>query len=125
MSKTILIVDDCATTRRLVSLYLRPCGYDIVQAENGVEALEKLAQQPVDLVVTDMNMPLMDGVALTQELKNTPQYRAIPVLMLTTESTETEQRHGVQAGVDAYLIKPVTQAQLTKEAKRLLETACA
>lgn len=120
MGKSILIVDDCKTTRRLVGLYLKSEGYSLVQAENGLEALEKLAQGPVDLVITDMNMPHMDGVALTRSLKEDQALRSIPVIMLTTEGGERERQHGAAAGVATYLTKPVAQAQLAQEVKRVL-----
>ncbi|MGH7230377.1 MAG: response regulator [Nitrospiraceae bacterium] len=120
MAKSVLIVDDCATTRRLVSLYLKREGYRPIQAENGLEALEKLAYGPVDLIVTDMNMPQMDGVALTRAVKDSPTLGAIPVLMLTTESTESERNHGISAGAAAFMTKPVTQERLAEEVRRLL-----
>ena len=121
MEHSVLIVDDCLTTRRLVSMYLKSAGYSLVQAENGFDALEKLAQGPVDLIVTDMNMPRMDGVALTRALKQDPTLEAIPVLMLTTENAESERAKGVAAGVSAYLTKPVAQGRLLEEVRRLID----
>ena len=120
MAKSILIVDDSRTTRRLVGLYLKSEGYALVQAENGLEALEKLAQGPVDLIITNMNMPHMDGVALTRSLKQDKALRSIPVVMLTTEAGEQERQSGLAAGVSAYLIKPVAQARLAQEVRRVL-----
>ncbi len=125
MSKSVLIVDDCATTRRLVGLYLKQEGFALVQAENGLEALEKLAQAPVDLVITDMNMPRMDGVSLTRALKQDQAYASIPVVMLTTEDAATEREHGMAAGAAAYLVKPVNQQLLVREVKRVLSGALA
>lgn len=120
MAETILIVDDCATTRRLLSVYLRQEGYELVHAVNGLDALEKLARRPVDVVITDMNMPRMDGVALTRALKEDPVFKYIPILMLTTEGEERERQQGLEAGAAAYLIKPVTQGQLAQEVRRTL-----
>ncbi|WP_447972138.1 response regulator [Nitrospira sp. Kam-Ns4a] len=120
MPRTILIVDDCATTRRLVGLYLKPTGCTLLQAENGLEALEKLAQGPVDLIITDMNMPRMDGIALTRSLKQDRALEAIPVLMLTTEDADKERETGLAAGAAAYLTKPVSQERLVGEVRRLL-----
>ncbi len=122
MADTILIVDDCATTRRLLSVYLRQEGYELIHAVNGLEALEKLARQPVDLVITDLNMPRMDGVALTRMLKQDSAFKEIPIVMLTTEGEERERSHGLEAGAAAYLIKPVTQEQLAQEVRRMLES---
>ncbi|TAJ32025.1 MAG: response regulator, partial [Nitrospirae bacterium] len=103
MSKAVMIVDDCATTRRLVGLYMKQEGYALVQAENGLEALEKLARSPVDLIITDMNMPQMDGVALTRSLKQDQTLGSIPVLMLTSEDADNERKNGLAAGAAAYL----------------------
>jgi CheY-like chemotaxis protein len=120
MAETILIVDDCATTRRLLSVYLRQEGYDLVHAVNGLDALEQLARRPVDLVITDLNMPQMDGVELTRTLKADPVLTGIPIVMLTTEGEECERQHGLEAGATAYLIKPVTQEQLAQAVRRTL-----
>lgn len=120
MAETILIVDDCATTRRLLSTYLRQEGYQLVHAVNGLDALEQLARRPVDLVITDVNMPQMDGVALTLALKQDSVFSRIPIVMLTTEDEERERRQGLQAGAAAYLVKPVTQEQLAQEVRRSL-----
>lgn|SRR5574341_383056 len=125
MAKSILIVDDCKTTRRLVGLYLKGEGYSLVQAENGLEALEKLAQGLVDLVITDMNMPHMDGVALTRSLREDAAFRSIPVIMLTTEAGERERQHSMAAGVATYLTKPVAQARLAQEVRRVLDECAA
>lgn len=120
MATSVLIVDDCKTTRQLVSLYLKPEGYSLVQAEDGLEALEKLARSPVDLIITDINMPRMDGVALTRALKEDDAYRAIPVIMLTTESSDKERHNGLAAGAAGYLVKPVAQNRLVQEVRRVL-----
>ena len=119
MPKQVLIVDDCAVTRKLVALYLKKAGFGSVQAENGLEALEKLAHEAVDLVVTDLNMPRMDGLALTKSLRSEPQYARLPIVMLTTESEETARVMGLKAGVSAYLIKPVTQERLDEVVQTL------
>lgn len=123
MSKSVLIVDDCPFTRSLLSLYLTGHGYDLMQAENGLDALEQLARRPADLVITDVNMPHMDGLALTKALKGDPTYQHIPVVMLTTETAEKERDSGLQAGAARYLTKPVSQGVLTAEIKTLLQDA--
>jgi two-component system chemotaxis response regulator CheY len=125
MGKSVLIVDDCATTRRLVGLYLKQEGFSLVQAENGIEALEKLARSSVDLVITDMNMPQMDGVSLTRALKQDQAYASIPVVMLTTEDAAIEREQGMAAGAAAYLVKPIKQQHLVQEVKRVLSEAIA
>lgn len=123
MGKSVLIVDDCATTRKLVGLYLKQQGFSLVQAENGLEALEKMAQTPVDLVITDMNMPRMDGLSLTRALKQDQAYASIPVVMLTTEDAAKEREQGMAAGAAAYLVKPVNQQLLVQEVTRVLAGA--
>jgi two-component system chemotaxis response regulator CheY len=120
MATSILIVDDCKTTRSLVGLYLKSEGVTLLQAEDGLEALEKLARNSVDLIITDINMPRMDGVALTRALKSDDAYRAIPVIMLTTEQSDKERTNGLAAGAAGYLVKPVAQERLMQEVKRVL-----
>ena len=120
MNKSVLIVDDCPFTRRLVSLYLAGQGYDLAQAEDGLDALEQLARRPADLVITDLNMPHMDGLTLTRSLKGDPAYKNIPVIMLTTETAEKERDSGLQAGAARYLTKPVSRSHLAAEVKSLL-----
>ena len=119
MPKRVLVVDDCVVTRKLVALYLRKAGFGSVQAENDLEALEKLAQESVDLVVTDLNMPRMDGLALTKSLRSEIRYARLPIVMLSTETEETERAKGLQAGVSVYLTKPVTQERLDEVLKTL------
>jgi two-component system, chemotaxis family, chemotaxis protein CheY len=119
MVKQALVVDDCAVTRRLVALYLKSAGFGSVQAENGLEALEKLAQEPIDIIVTDLNMPRMDGLALTKALRTESQYSRLPIVMLTTEHEDSERSKGMEAGVSVYLTKPVTKDQLGEVVKTL------
>jgi two-component system chemotaxis response regulator CheY len=119
MGKQALVVDDCAVTRRMVSMYLKAAGFVCVQAENGLEALEKLAQEPVDLVITDLNMPRMDGLTLTKSLRSEARYVRVPIVMLTTESDASEREKGLEAGVSVYLTKPVSQARLSEVVKAL------
>ncbi len=117
--KWILVVDDCRTTRRLLSMYLRGVGYEVMLAENGVEALEKLAQESYAGVITDLNMPQMDGIEFTRSLRAHVWYRDLPVMMLTTQGEERERRSGMEAGVSAFLTKPITQRAFIQEVHRL------
>ena len=120
MKESILIVDDCDTTRRLLSYMVKEAGYTPVPASNGLEALEKLALHDISLVLTDMNMPGMDGIELTRQIKGDDRYRDIPVIMLTTETGEEDRELGMEAGVDLYLTKPVTSKRLAYEIRKLL-----
>lgn len=117
--KVILVVDDCRMTRRLLSMYLRGAGYEVIVAENGLEALEKLGREPYVGVITDLNMPQMDGIEFTRSLKATSCYRELPVIMLTTQGEERERKNGLDAGVSAFLTKPITQEALIQEVARL------
>ena len=120
----ILVVDDCRMTRRLLSMYLKAAGYEVMVAENGLEALEKLGQEPYAAVITDLNMPQMDGIELTRSLKHHPIYHDIPVIMLTTQGEERERNSGLEAGVSAFLTKPISQELLITEIARVLPPSC-
>jgi len=115
----VLVVDDCRMTRRLLSMYLRAGEYDVIVAENGVEALEKMGREGCGLVITDLNMPQMDGVELTREIKAHPLYGRIPVIMLTTQGEERERQAGLEAGVTVFLQKPISQDELHQEIDRV------
>jgi len=106
MSKTIMIVDDSASVRQVVGLTLRGAGYTVIEGCNGKDALSRLTGDKVHLIISDVNMPEMDGVAFVKALKALPAYRFTPVLMLTTESGEDKKREGQAAGAKAWMVKP-------------------
>jgi len=120
----ILVVDDCRMTRRLLSMYLRGAGYEVIVAENGLDALEKLGRESCVAVITDLNMPQMNGNELTRALKESPFYQDLPVIMLTTQGEERERISGMDAGVSAFLTKPITQELLITEIARVLPPSC-
>ncbi len=120
MEKKILVVDDCETTRKLLSYIIRDKGYKIIGASNGIEALEVMAANPVDLVVTDLNMPQMNGFELSRSLREQAEYRELPIIMITTESGEADKRMGMEAGVTTYLSKPISPQRLLYEIEKLL-----
>lgn len=115
MEKSILIVDDCDTTRRLLSYIVKSKGYAIISAINGIDALEKMATNEVELVLTDLNMPQMDGIELTRNIRDVDIYKEIPIIMITTEAGENDREQAENAGVTKYLTKPVTPDELIKE----------
>ncbi|MEK7699847.1 MAG: response regulator, partial [Planctomycetota bacterium] len=115
----ILIVDDDKTTRRLLSLYLKGKGYETITAENGLEAMEKVGTEDINLIVTDLNMPYMDGIELTKTLKSS-SWSNIPILMVTTEADEQEKKKGMEAGVDDYLVKPANANQINESIKKIM-----
>ena len=117
----IMIVDDCRTTRKLLGHYLKTRGYAVVYAENGLDALEKLGCETVNLVMTDLNMPYMDGLELIKSMKSHPVLSELPVLMVTTEKDEAEREKAYSCGADGYLVKPVTADAIAENIKLLLK----
>ncbi|MEN2985947.1 MAG: response regulator [Thermodesulfovibrionaceae bacterium] len=116
----ILIVDDDKTTRKMISLILRSKGYEVVTAENGMEALQKLGLEKINLILTDMNMPYMDGIEFTKQVRATPDFAHIPIVMLTTEADEEEKNKAYEAGVDDYIVKPATAEQIIDSMKKIV-----
>ena len=118
--KEILVVDDCKTTRKLLTYIIRGKGYNVVLAENGVEALEKLSQNTIGLIVTDLNMPQMDGLELAQNVRNDDSYINVPIIMVTTEVGKNNKDMAKDVGVDTYFEKPVTPKELIEEVEKYI-----
>jgi len=108
----VLTVDDSTSMRQMVKATLLSAGYDVVEAADGQEALDYARENPVDLVITDVNMPRMDGITLVGELRSLPSYRLTPVLLLTTESSMEKKMEGKKAGATGWIVKPFNPAQL-------------
>ncbi|WP_404416166.1 response regulator [Marinospirillum sp.] len=106
MSKTLLVVDDSASVRQVVGMALRGAGHEVVEAVDGKDALSKLDGRKIHLVISDVNMPNMDGISFVKAMKTKPEYKFTPVLMLTTESEEGKKAEGKAAGAKAWLVKP-------------------
>lgn len=106
MSKTILIVDDSASVRQVVGFSLENAGYQVISATNGAEGLEKLDGQKIHLIISDVNMPVMDGLTFASQAKQLEAYQYTPILMLTTESGNDMKSKGKAIGVKAWLVKP-------------------
>ncbi len=106
MAKTIMVVDDSASLRNVVSIALKGAGYEVIEACDGRDALSKLTGQKVHLIVSDVNMPNMDGITLVREVKKLPNYKFTPIMMLTTESQPEKKQQGKEAGAKAWLVKP-------------------
>jgi two-component system chemotaxis response regulator CheY len=117
----LLIVDDDKTTRKLLTLYLKAKGYDIVTAENGLDAIEKLGMDSFGVMITDMNMPYMDGIELTKNVRNDSNLNKLPIIMLTTEADNDERERAFSAGVNDYLVKPASAEQITDSIKKILK----
>jgi two-component system chemotaxis response regulator CheY len=120
MSGVILAVDDSASMRQMVRYTLEGAGYQVVQAADGVEALERAKEKPVDLVLTDVNMPRMDGISLVRELRALSSYKFVPMLVLTTESGQETKLRGKEAGATGWLVKPFNPEQLLATIARVL-----
>jgi len=117
----VLVVDDDKTTRKMISLILNSKGYEVVTAENGIEALQKLGIEDINLILTDMNMPYMDGIELVKQIRSSQERSNIPIVMITTEADEEEKRKAFQAGVDDYLVKPTTSEEISQSIKKILK----
>jgi two-component system chemotaxis response regulator CheY len=120
MAKTIITVDDAATIRRMVAFTLRGAGHEVLEAADGAIALNVLQSRAVDLVITDVNMPNMNGIELTRQLRTLPSFRRTPVLLLTTESDPAKKAEGRAAGATGWIVKPFSQEQLLAIVARLL-----
>src|SRR5579862_6556893 len=119
MGKVILTVDDSASVRQMVRFTLADAGYDVMEAVDGKDALSKLSN-PVNLVITDLNMPNLDGIGLIRSVRANPACKGLPVLMLTTESQESRKQEGKAAGATGWIVKPFTKPQLVAVVKRVV-----
>jgi len=119
MAKTIMIVDDSASIRTVVGIALRGAGYDVVEAINGQDAINKLTGQKMNLIISDVNMPIMDGITFVKHVKQMPAYRFTPIIMLTTESDESKKREGQSAGARAWVVKPFKPEQMLGAVQKL------
>jgi two-component system chemotaxis response regulator CheY len=120
MTATILTVDDSASMRQMVSFTLKRAGYTVVEAADGVEALNYARTSTVDLVLTDVNMPNMDGISLVRELRQLQTYKFVPMLMLTTESGQDKKLLGKAAGATGWLVKPFNPEKLLATIEKVL-----
>jgi two-component system, chemotaxis family, chemotaxis protein CheY len=120
MSKTVMIVDDSASLRQVVNMALRGAGYEVLEACDGKDALAKLTGQRVHLVISDVNMPNMDGITFVREMKKLDPYKFTPVIMLTTEAQEDKKREGQAAGAKAWVVKPFQPQQMLSAVSKLI-----
>jgi len=120
VSKTILSVDDSASTLQMVKLTLAGAGYQVVQAGNGAEGLAKARGTPVDMVLTDLNMPVMDGLTLIRELRKLASFKGVPIVFLTTESDPAMKQQAKAAGATGWITKPFQQDQLLAVVRKLI-----
>lgn len=121
MTMKILIVDDDKTTRKLLGLYLKSKGFEIAQAENGLDGLEKLGSENVNMVISDLNMPYMDGIEFVKAVRAESQWSNLPILMVTTEMDTAERERAFAAGVNGYLTKPVSAEAVMQNIRTILK----
>jgi two-component system chemotaxis response regulator CheY len=119
MTKTIMIVDDSASIRTVVGIALRGEGYAVIEAKDGQDAINKLTGQKVNLIISDVNMPIMDGITFVKHVKQMAAYKFTPIIMLTTESDESKKREGQAAGARAWVVKPFKPEQMLAAVQRL------
>ncbi|NML48479.1 response regulator [Ramlibacter sp. G-1-2-2] len=120
MAKTIMIVDDSASLRQVVAISLRGAGYEVLEGCDGADALKKLTGQKVHLIISDVNMPNMDGITMVKAVKALPAYKFTPIVMLTTESQEAKKQQGQAAGAKAWMVKPFNPPQLLAVVQKLV-----
>ena len=120
MAKTILTVDDSGSLRQMLTFSLKAAGYDVAEAVDGMDALTQAKQQKFDLVLTDQNMPGMDGLSLIKALRAMKNYQSVPILMLTTESGDDIKAMGRAAGANGWLVKPFDPVRLTEVVGKLI-----
>ncbi|MBX3350215.1 MAG: response regulator [Nitrospira sp.] len=120
MAKTILVVDDSASLRQVVTIALKGAGYDVIEGCDGEDALSKLTGQKVHLIISDVNMPNMDGITFVKEVKKSANYKFTPIIMLTTESQEAKKAEGQAAGVKAWVVKPFKPETMLMAVSKLI-----
>ena len=120
MAKSILAVDDSASIRQMVGFTLKSSGYEVVEAVDGMDGLEKAKGKTYNLILTDQNMPRMDGLTLIKNLRALPQYKTVPILMLTTESSDAMKQQGKAAGATGWLVKPFDPQKLVEVVKKVI-----
>ena len=120
MAKTILAVDDSASIRQMVSFTLKSAGYDVIEAVDGMDGLDKAKAKNANLILTDQNMPRMDGLTLIRSLRALPQYKTVPILMLTTESSDAMKAQGRAAGATGWLVKPFDPQKLIEVVRKVI-----
>jgi len=118
MTKTIMIVDDSASTRQLASIVLRGAGYEVIEGCDGKDALTKLNGQKVNLIISDVNMPNMDGITFVKAVRNLPEHKFASIIMLTTGFIKSTREQAREAGVKAWMVKPFDKNQLLEMVAR-------
>lgn len=120
MSKKLLVVDDSSAIRQSVSFILQQSGYETVLAEDGQDGLNKVQEQEFSMIITDVNMPNMDGITMITKIRENPKYKFMPIIVLTTESQEGKMQQGKAAGATGWIVKPFDATRLIAVVKKLI-----
>lgn len=120
MSKVIMTVDDSVSIRQMVNFTLKQAGYEVIEAVDGRDALKKIVGSTVDMLITDLNMPNINGIELITQVRARPEFKFIPIIMLTTESQDGKKQEGKVAGATGWIVKPFKPEQLLTVIKKVL-----
>lgn len=120
MQKTIMAVDDSASVRQMVGFTLKEAGYEVIEATDGIDALSKLIGKQISMILTDLNMPKMDGIEMIRQVRSNSNYKYIPIVLLTTESQTNKKQEGKMAGATGWIVKPFKPEQLLAVVRKLL-----
>jgi two-component system, chemotaxis family, chemotaxis protein CheY len=120
MNKTIVTVDDSASVRQMVCFILKEAGYNVIEACDGKDALSKISNNTIHLIITDLNMPNMDGIEFIKNVRANPAHKFVPIIMLTTESQESKKMEGKHAGATGWIVKPFKPEQLLAVVKKVI-----
>lgn len=120
MGKTVMVVDDSTSLRQVVAIALRGAGYEVIEASDGKDALGKLNGSKIHLIISDVNMPNMDGITMVREVKKMASYKFTPIIMLTTEADEGKKMAGKEAGAKAWIVKPFQPEQMLAAVAKLV-----
>lgn len=120
MEKTVLVAEDSASIRKFITMALKIMGFKVIATEDGMEALEKLPNQKIDLLVTDLNMPNIDGYKLITSVRSNPDYADLPIIILSSLSKDEDVQQGLAAGANSYLIKPFNTKRIQYEVSKYL-----
>lgn len=121
MGKKILTADDSASMRQMVTFTLKGAGYDVVESVDGKDALSKLTDADIGMIITDLNMPNMDGIELIRSVRAMPAFKFIPIILLTTESQDAKKKEGKEAGATGWIVKPFKPEQLVGVVKKVFK----
>lgn len=121
MSRTIMIVEDSATMRQMVGFTLRREGYDVIEAVDGLDAIGKINGTPIDMIITDLNMPNMDGIEFIRNVRQNPDFKFTPILMLTTDSQESKKMEGRAAGATGWIVKPFSPEHMMAVVRKVIK----